>query len=56
MPGKRKFSLRLWKTFTDTFNAMPIAALIEEKIFCMHGGISPELTKLSKIMNINRPT
>jgi serine/threonine-protein phosphatase PP1 catalytic subunit len=35
---------------------MPIAALIEDKILCMHGGISPQLTNLSNIMNINRPT
>lgn len=35
---------------------MPIAALIEDKILCMHGGISPELTKLSKIMGLARPT
>lgn len=26
--GKRKYSLKLWKVFTETFNAMPIAAII----------------------------
>jgi len=35
---------------------MPIAAIIEEKILCMHGGISPELNKYRKILNLNRPT
>lgn len=35
---------------------MPIAAIIEEKILCMHGGISPELVKLKKILTLNRPT
>ena len=35
---------------------MPIAAIIEEKILCMHGGISPELTKIKKILSLNRPT
>jgi serine/threonine-protein phosphatase PP1 catalytic subunit len=35
---------------------MPIAACIEEKILCMHGGISPELTKTKKILSLNRPT
>ena len=29
---------------------MPIAAIIEEKILCMHGGISPELLKIKKIL------
>lgn len=35
---------------------MPIAAVIEEKILCMHGGISPELKRYKKILNLNRPT
>ena len=35
---------------------MPVAALIDEKIFCMHGGLSPELRNLEQIKNIMRPT
>ena len=54
--GKRKYSLKIWKIFIDCFNTMPVAALIEEKILCMHGGISPELNKIKKIMSLNRPT
>jgi serine/threonine-protein phosphatase PP1 catalytic subunit len=52
---KRRFNVRLWKTFTDCFNCLPVAALVDEKILCMHGGLSPELKNLDQIRNIARP-
>ncbi|KAJ1405973.1 WD40/YVTN repeat-like-containing domain superfamily [Sesbania bispinosa] len=52
---KRRFNVRLWKTFTDCFNCLPVAALIDEKILCMHGGLSPELKNLDQIRGIARP-
>lgn len=52
---KRRFSVRLFKEFTDVFNCLPIAALIEEIALCMHGGLSPELRDLSQISRISRP-
>jgi serine/threonine-protein phosphatase PP1 catalytic subunit len=42
--------------FTDMFNWMPVAALIDDKIFCVHGGLSPELTNLDQLYKIPRPT
>ncbi|KAJ9681833.1 hypothetical protein PVL29_017954 [Vitis rotundifolia] len=53
---KRRFNVRLWKIFTDCFNCLPVAALIDEKILCMHGGLSPELQNLNQIKEIQRPT
>lgn len=41
--GKRKYNLKLWKLFSDVFNVMPVCALVDEKILCMHGGLSPQL-------------
>ncbi|PNF18744.1 Serine/threonine-protein phosphatase PP1 [Cryptotermes secundus] len=52
---KRRYSVKLWKTFTDLFNCLPVAALIEGTIFCMHGGLSPQLTDLNQIRAIPRP-
>lgn len=53
---KRRFNIKLWKTFTDCFNCLPIAAIIDEKIFCCHGGLSPDLQGMDQIRRINRPT
>lgn len=53
---KRRYSIRLWRVFSDVFNCLPVAALIDEKIFCMHGGLSPELKNFDQIKNIMRPT
>jgi serine/threonine-protein phosphatase PP1 catalytic subunit len=53
---KRRYGIRLWKTFTDCFNCLPVAAIISEKIFCMHGGLSPELTTMEQVRRIMRPT
>ena len=54
--GKRRFTVRLWKAFTDCFNLLPAAALIEDKILCMHGGLSPDLNSFDQIRQISRPT
>ncbi|KAL6292231.1 hypothetical protein ACE6H2_000373 [Prunus campanulata] len=53
---KRRFNVRLWKVFTECFNCLPVAALIDEKILCMHGGLSPELNNLNQIKSLQRPT
>ncbi|EES13960.1 hypothetical protein BDA96_07G159800 [Sorghum bicolor] len=52
---KRRFSVRLWKLFTDCFNCLPVAAVIDDKILCMHGGLSPDLDNLNRIREIQRP-
>lgn len=52
---KRRYSLKLWKHFGGLFDQLPIAALIEDKIFCMHGGLSPELDDPLQIAKIMRP-
>ena len=53
---KRRYSVKLWRIFADAFNCMPVAAVVEDKIFCMHGGLSPDLDHLSQIFDIPRPT
>ena len=52
---KRRYSIKLWKIFSDAFNCLPISALIDEKILCMHGGLSPELNNMQMIADLERP-
>lgn len=52
---KRRFNVKLWKIFTDCFNCLPVAALIDDKILCMHGGLSPDLNNLNQIRRLPRP-
>ncbi|OKP11659.1 Serine/threonine-protein phosphatase PP-Z [Penicillium subrubescens] len=52
---KRRCNIKIWKTFTDVFNCLPIAAIVAEKIFCVHGGLSPNLTNMDDIRKISRP-
>ncbi len=53
--GKRRYSTKLWKCFQDVFNCLPVAALIDNKIFCCHGGLSPNLRSLEQLKRIPRP-
>lgn len=53
---KRRTNLKTWKIFIDTFNALPIAAIVASKIFCVHGGLSPVLNSMDEIRKIQRPT
>lgn len=53
---KRRCNVKIWKTFVDCFNTLPIAAIVAGKIFCVHGGLSPALSHMDDIRNIARPT
>ena len=53
---KRRYNVNIWKKFTNLFNYFPIAAIIEENIFCIHGGLCPELKDPKDILKISRPT
>lgn len=53
---KRRCNVKIWKTFVDCFNTLPIASIVAGKIFCVHGGLSPALSQMDDIRNIARPT
>jgi len=53
---KQRFNLKIWKLFNDCFNCLPLGAVIEDKILCLHGGLSPDLKSLEQVRRIVRPT
>ncbi|XP_074566428.1 serine/threonine-protein phosphatase BSL2 homolog isoform X2 [Curcuma longa] len=44
-----------WHRFNRLFNWLPLAATIEKKIICMHGGIGRSINHVEQIENLQRP-
>ena len=44
----------MWKYFTDLFDFLPLTALIENQIFCLHGGLSPSIDTLDQVRSLDR--
>ncbi|XP_059659674.1 serine/threonine-protein phosphatase BSL3-like isoform X1 [Cornus florida] len=45
----------VWHRINRLFNWLPLAALIEKKIICMHGGIGRSINHVEQIENLQRP-
>jgi len=51
----RKYgSVNVWRYCTDVFDYLSLAAIIDEKVFCVHGGLSPMINTLDMIRTIDR--
>mmetsp|Transcript_15302 Transcript_15302/g.17673 ORF Transcript_15302/g.17673 Transcript_15302/m.17673 type:complete len:306 (-) Transcript_15302:56-973(-) len=51
----RKYgSLNVWKYCTEVFDYLSLAAVVDDKILCVHGGLSPAVKTLDDIRTINR--
>ena len=44
----------MWQLFTDVFDYLPVGALIDDKVFAVHGGLSPTLHQVDDIKHIWR--
>jgi protein phosphatase len=49
------YSEALFDRFMDIFDWLPLAAVINHSVFCVHGGITPDLHSLSQIAHLRRP-
>eukprot|EP01126_Amoeba_proteus_P042670 TRINITY_DN4647_c1_g1_i2.p1 TRINITY_DN4647_c1_g1~~TRINITY_DN4647_c1_g1_i2.p1 ORF type:complete len:339 (-),score=54.81 TRINITY_DN4647_c1_g1_i2:309-1253(-) len=51
---KQYGSPNVWKYFTDLFDFLPLSMLINNKIFCVHGGLSPSISTLDHVRCLDR--
>jgi hypothetical protein len=51
----RKYgNANVWKHFTDTFDYLPMTAVVADRIFCLHGGLSPSIDTLDHARELDR--
>ena len=51
----RKYgSANVWRYCTDVFDYLSLAALVEDRLFCVHGGLSPSMKTIDEIRSIDR--
>lgn len=49
-----KYSSVLYEESLRSFNALPLAAVMNKQFFCVHGGLSPELKSLDDLAKLDR--
>ncbi|CAI4222112.1 unnamed protein product [Auanema sp. JU1783] len=52
--NRRYGSPHIWLAFQSVFGTLPLSGLVSKRILCMHGGISPDLTSIEQLRNLNR--
>jgi serine/threonine-protein phosphatase PP1 catalytic subunit len=44
----------IWEQFNDVFDHLPLAAIVDGRMFCVHGGISKDLPVIRDLLDGNR--
>jgi serine/threonine-protein phosphatase 4 catalytic subunit len=51
----RKYgSVNVWRYCTEIFDYLSLSAIIDDRIFCVHGGLSPSINSLDQVRVIDR--
>ena len=45
---------RVWKLFTGVFQCLPLSAIVNNQIFCLHGGLSPSIKTIDNLTSLRR--
>lgn len=52
---RARYDSSTWRAFNDVFDCLPVAAIVDDKIFVVHGGLSPGLNSMEQIRQLARP-
>ena len=52
---KEKYNENIYEYFIEMFYELPLCAIVGQRIFCVHGGISPSLFTLDILKNLEKP-
>ena len=44
----------VWKLCTDVFDCLTLSAVVDNKLFCVHGGLSPAISSLDQLKALER--
>lgn len=51
---RRKYSDVLYEAAIESFNSLPLAAVVDNTLFCVHGGLSPHMDSIHDIQMLDR--